>query len=222
MAKVLPSINCHFKDNDAVAARVREIDSIFAESGTRAAEQMAHFDIADGMFTFHKSWDEPQRLASMRPKFPFEAHLMVENPRPAVERWLSAGARRVIVHLESAPLPLFAEIAVSVRDAGAEAVLALNPETPITEAVPYFNATSSFLILSVHPGLSGQKFLPLVTEKISFLRREVPDVRIEVDGGINPETARVAIAAGADALVADSYIFRNPDPAAAYRELASL
>lgn len=222
MAKVLPSINCHFGDDKAVAARIRDIEKIFAKAGTPAGEQMAHFDIADGAFTFNKSWDEPEGLAELNPGFPFEAHLMVENPRPTVERWLAAGAKRVVVHLEAAPLPLFAEIAVMAQEAGAEAVLALNPETPIASAVPYFNSTSSFLILAVHPGLSGQKFLPLVLTKVKFLRREVPNAKIEVDGGMNPEAARAAIDAGADSLVSGSDIFDNSDPEGEYEILRSI
>lgn len=222
MAKVLPSINCHFKDNEAVAGRIRQIEDIFAKAGTPAGEQLVHFDVADGMFTFHKSWDEPERLAEMKPAFPFEAHLMVEDPLPAAQRWLAAGARRLVVHMESVSKELFAELAAMAKAAGAEVILGLNPETPAAEALPYFNSASSFLILSVHPGLSGQKFLSAVLEKVSFLRREVPNAKIEIDGGITPETARAAIAAGADALVSDADIFGSADPVAAYRELASL
>src|SRR3989344_554313 len=222
MAKVLPSINCHIGDTEAVTARVREIEAIFKKAGRPGWEQMAHFDVADGIFTFHKSWDEPEKLAEIRPKFHYEVHVMAENPRPSVERWLAAGAKRVIVHLEAAPLELFAEIAVLAEDAGAEAVLALSPETPITDAVPYFNSTSNFLILAVHPGLSGQKFLPLVLEKVSFLRRELQNAKIEIDGGINPKTARAAVQAGADTLISGSDIFESPDPEAEYEVLISI
>jgi ribulose-phosphate 3-epimerase len=222
MAKILPSINCHVGDGQAVVARTREIEEIFSQSGTPAGEQMAHFDIADGQFTFHKSWNDPEQLEELKPRFPFEAHLMVENPRPEAERWLTAGAKRVVVHLEAAPLELFVEIAAAAQEAGAEVVLALNPETPIEQAVPYFSSTSSFLILAVHPGLSGQKFLPAVLQKASFLRREVPNAKIEIDGGINMETGRAAIDAGADTLVSGSYIFDGPDPAGEYESLRSL
>jgi ribulose-phosphate 3-epimerase len=222
MAKILPSINCHLGDDKAVAARVRDIEKIFDEARTPAGERIAHFDIADGIFTFNKSWDGVERLAEIKPAFQMEVHLMVENPRPVVDRWLAAGVKRVIVHLEAAPLPLFAEIAVAAQEVGAEVVLALNPETSINEAVPYFNSTSNFLILGVHPGLSGQKFLPLVLEKVSFLRREVPNAKIEVDGGMNLDTARAAVAAGADSLVSGSDIFDNSDPEGEYEVLRSI
>jgi ribulose-phosphate 3-epimerase len=222
MAKILPSINCHFGDDRAVAARVRDIENIFTTAGTPVEEKMAHFDVADGAFTFYKSWDGPEDLAGIKPAFDFEVHLMVEDPRSETERWLAAGAKRIIAHLEVTPLPLFAAIAALAQAAGAEAVLALNPETPITEAVPYFGSTSNFLILAVHPGLSGQKFLSLVLEKVEFLRREAPNAKIEVDGGVNLETARAAIAAGADSLVSGSDIFDNSDPEGEYEKLRAI
>jgi ribulose-phosphate 3-epimerase len=78
------------------------------------------------------------------------------------------------------------------------------------------------LVLAVHPGLSGQKFLPVVLEKISFLRQELPDAKIEVDGGITSETARVALAAGANLLVSGSDIFGSPDPEGEYEKLRAI
>jgi ribulose-phosphate 3-epimerase len=222
MAQILPSINCHHKDLAAVAARCKQVAEIFAAASAPEEDRWAHFDVADGIFTFHKSWDEPQRLKEIAPQFAFETHLMVADPRPTAERWLAAGARRVVVHLEAASPELFEQIAVIARAAGAEIALALNPETPAAAAEPYFGSTSQFLVLAVHPGLSGQKFLPVVLEKVSFLRREVPDAKIEVDGGITPETARTALAAGADSLVSGADIFENPDPAQEYQNLRSL
>src|SRR6185369_6427050 len=216
MAEVLPSINCAYKDSDAVAARCKAVGNIFDTVGARAAARWAHFDVADGLFTFHKSWDEPERLKAMQLPFAFEAHLMAEDPAAAAERWISAGARRVIVHAESATPAVFSEIAATATAAGSEIALALNPETPAAAALPYAAFTSRFLILGVHPGLSGQKFLPIVLEKISALRRAVPDATIAVDGGMNAETARAAIAAGAIAIVSGSDIFGSTDPEGEY------
>lgn len=222
MAKVLPSINCHYGDDKAVAMRIRDIENIFSEAGIPVEDRMAHFDVADGMFTFNRSWNEPELLAEIAPGFSFEAHLMTENPASMAKRWLSAGAKQIIVHKEAASPNAFAEIAAMAKKAGAEAALALNPETSVAEVKHYFNYASSFLILAVHPGLSGQKFLPLVLEKISSLRREVPNAKIEVDGGINPETARLAIDAGADCLVSGSDIFGNSNPEGEYEVLRSI
>lgn len=223
MADILPSINCHHKDFDAVKERCAQVEAIFKESKTPTKERWAHFDVADGIFTFHKSWDEPERLAEIKPDFNFEVHLMVENPRPTAERWLAAGARRIVVHLESVATPeLFAEISAMAEEAGAEAVLALNPETPARAAVPYAGIAKKFLVLAVHPGLSGQKFLPVVLDKLPILRRIVPESWIEIDGGINAETGRAALDAGADALVSGSDIFGNPDPEGEYERLRKL
>lgn len=222
MAEVLPSINCHRGDFDAVQERCKQVAAIFKKAKTPTEERWAHFDVADGIFTFHKSWDEPARLKDIKPDFDFEVHLMVENPRPTAERWLAAGAKRIIVHLETASPELFAEIAAMAEEAGAEAVLALNPETPARAAAPYTGIAKKFLVLAVHPGLSGQKFLPVVLEKIPLLRRMAPDSWIEVDGGVNVETGRAALDAGADALVSGSDIFDNPDPEGEYKKLRKL
>jgi ribulose-phosphate 3-epimerase len=222
MADILPSINCHRGDLEAVRARCKETADIFAAANTPTDERWAHFDVADGLFTFHKSWDEPERLAEIKPAFYFEAHLMTEEPMAAAERWLAGGAKRIIVHLEVASPKDFAEIVALVGSKGAEIALGMNPETPGAAAVPYFNSTSRFLVLSVHPGLSGQKFLPSVLEKISFLRRELPNAKIEVDGGITPETGRASIAAGADALVSGSDIFGSRDPEGEYQKLREI
>lgn len=222
MAKILPAINCHFGDDKAVAARIRDIENIFDRAAARPEERWAHFDVADGIFTFNRSWNEPELLAEIRPGFEFEAHLMVDSPASIARRWLAAGAKRIIVHVETVSLAAFSEVAAMASALGAEAVLALNPETSVADARPYFDRASNFLILAVHPGLSGQKFLPLVLEKISVLRREVPDAKIEVDGGINPETARAAIAVGADSLVSGSDIFDNSDPEGEYEVLRSI
>lgn len=211
---VLPSINCAPQDTEAVAAGLRQ--------AAAAGAEMVHFDVADGAFTFHKTWDEPEQLAGMVPKPAFEVHLMVAEPLAAVQRWLAAGARRVIVHMETISPRAFAPLAAAIRAAGAEPVLGMNPETPADNVLAYAHATSSFLVLSVHPGMSGQKFLPRALETVAFLRRTVPNAKIEIDGAMNPETARAAIAAGADSLVSGSYLFESADPAAAYKELSAL
>jgi ribulose-phosphate 3-epimerase len=220
MPEILPAINCHYKDLESVAARCKEIGDIF--TATKAPAPWAHFDVADAAFTFHKSWDDPELLGGLGLKFAFEAHLMVEDPHAAAGRWLAAGAGRVVVHLETVPPEALAKIAAAAQAKGAGIALALNPETPAAAAVPYFPYVSRFLLLAVHPGLSGQRFLPVILDKISFLRREMPGATIEIDGGITPETARAAVSAGADALVSGSYVLDSADPAQAYAELGAI
>ena len=151
----------------------------------------------------------------------FEVHLMIEDPEKAVEHWFKAGAERVIVHLEAMRDPHF--VLETAKKSAGEVMLAINPSTPVDALVPYLNPPaggfSGFQILAVSPGPSGQEFNENVLEKIKFLRERAPNAIIEVDGGINPETAKLAKEAGANILVSTSYIMDSPDPKGAYEEL---
>jgi len=219
--QTIPVINCHHKDFECVERKVR------------TAERFAtwvHVDVADGAFTFNKSWDDPKQWASLKTPLKLEVHLMVLKPEDVLGAWLAAGAKRVIFHLEAIreshpPTEVGAAIArvtdeCAKRDA--EMMLATNPETPNEALEPYLDNFREFQVLAVYPGPAGQPFLPTVLGKIEFLRAARPDARIEIDGGITPEVARRVKDAGADVVVAGSYIFGNADPKAAYGELQSI
>ncbi len=211
--KVLPSINCDFRDLECVERKVR-LASAFAP--------MLHVDIADGAFTFHKSWNHPEAWPGLGIKTAFEVHLMVEDPFPYAEKWLAAGAKRLIVQLETVDPAGFDNLKNMAAARGAELMLASNPETRLDRYEPFMDKCDKFLVLAVHPGLSGQHFLPRALEKVSALRARVPNATIEVDGGVNFETGALAKSAGADALVADHFIFSHVDPSEAYSALLSL
>ncbi len=189
--------------------------------------EWAHLDVEDGVFTPNTTWnnlEEFSHLASELPMLRFEAHLMVVNPEKVVEAWFKAGAERVIVHLEAIgdPHRLLAIPPIyrspTMIDGG-RVMLAVNPGTSAEALVPYLNSFFGFQILAVAPGPSGQKFNESVVEKIKFIREHAPNAIIEVDGGINPETAKLAKEAGANILVSTSYIMNSPDPKHAYEEL---
>jgi ribulose-phosphate 3-epimerase len=210
MAEVIPSINCHLGDTNGVMAKL---------AVARAFAEWVHLDVADGIFTFHKSWNEPSLWSGLT-DLRTEVHLMVEDPLKAVTLWNGAqNVKRFIAHVEVLKPEIFHALKDKARTAGKSVMLALNPETPATELQPYLEDVMQFQILAVHPGLSGQKFLPLVLDKIAWLRSRAPNAIIEVDGGINIETARAARAAGADILISEHYIFEGPDPVAAYADL---
>lgn len=234
--QVIPGINC--MDEEGVRLFLGQATSFLPKN------HFVHLDIADGKFTYHKTWNDPQVWRKFEAPFSLEVHLMVEEPEREVPLWLAAGAKRVIVHYESivggpareadphpadgvrrnpmAPEDVIALILRECRSHGAEAFLAVNPETPVEPLRVYFEQFHGAQVLAVHPGLSGQKFLPIALEKIKFLRRALGDVTIEVDGGIVPETARRAKDAGATIAVSTSYIWQgSTDYAAAYKELAS-
>mgnify|MGYP001564793533 FL=1 len=127
------------------------------------------------------------------------------------------GASRVIVHLEAVNNPDYI-LDIASRYNG-EVALSIIPSTPADLLLPHVGSFSSFQILAVNPGFAGQKFSLESLEKIEFLRNVAPSARIEVDGGINLETARLAKIAGADIAASASYIFNNTNPQKAYEEL---
>ena len=149
-----------------------------------------------------------------------DCHLMIENPGDFLDQFAKAGADSCTVHVELGdPRPLFDRM----RAHGMRVGLVLNPETALDAVLPYLEEIDILLFMSVHPGFGGQAFLPEVLDKLRAARavvdeRELP-VELEIDGGINLETAPLAAAAGADILVAGSAVFGAPDSAAAARAI---
>lgn len=214
--EVIPAINC--SDSKCVSERlekVREFDS-----------EWVHIDIADGKFAPVTTWNNPEELNSQLTTYNLqlniEVHLMVEKPEEFVDEWLKIGAKRIIVHLEAINTNRLAKILEKCAEYDAESMLAINPETLVEEIFPYLDSLLFVQFLAVKPGFSDQKFDKAVLEKIKVLRERVPDIVIEVDGGINPETARMVKEAGADILVSASYIFNNPEPYKAYQDLVEI
>jgi ribulose-phosphate 3-epimerase len=210
---VIPSINCHHNDFECVKNKIRVAEG-FADS--------VHLDIADGVFTFGRSWNNPEEFKSLNTPLNFEVHLMVEEPEKHVGDWLSVGAKRIIVHIEKVTPESAMKILEDCRSRNAEVFLAINYETTIEDLEQYFEKFSGFLFMAqAAPGPSGQRFLPMVLEKIRNLHELAPDVKIEVDGGINEESAEVSKEAGADIVIAGTYVFESDNPKEAYLKLKS-
>jgi ribulose-phosphate 3-epimerase len=149
-----------------------------------------------------------------------DVHLMVERPEQRVDEFAAAGADTLIVHWEATPHVHYALKAV--RDAGMKAALAINPATAPESVMSLAGAFDQLLCMTVNPGWGGQPYIEASTAKVSRLRELLgPDVPIEVDGGIDAETARDTAAAGATLFVAGSSIFGSADAATAYREIAA-
>lgn len=200
--EVIPALNC--LDFHEIESRFAILKKIRPEGG------WVHLDVADGKFTYNITWADPKKWGEVGYGLKLEVHLMVEEPESQVPAWLEAGAKRVIVHLETAAnLEHIAELCAAK---GAEFVISSSPETFTERMRPLFGKFSKFQVLAVSPGLAGQKFLPMVLEKVRFIRRELPNAWIELDGGVNQETARQAKDAGVDAVVAATYIFNEKDP----------
>lgn len=222
MTTILPVVNClsegEIEERILLLSRLQSIQQL----------PLVHLDVADGRFTFHKTWNESQKVAKILKAFPLEVHLMVERPEEAVEEWLLVGAKRIIVQYESIFLPdrsfevsrnIFDKISLICGSYGVELMVSIAPETSLEEVLKHLGTQKLWQILAVYPGLAGQGFLSSSYEKISFLRQQIPDATIEVDGGVKPEIVRRALSLGANLFTSDSYIFRSTNPELAYQEL---
>ena len=163
--------------------------------------------------------DETFPLGDGRVAPPFfrHVHLMLTRPDLYLEPFAAAGAQTIQIHVE-ADCDLHVELP-RIRALGLRAAIALNPETPSDAVFPYLGLCDEVLVMTVHPGYGGQSFIADCLPKITAIRRRAPDLDIMVDGGINAETARLASQAGANQLVAGSYLFKQSDMAAAVAAL---
>ncbi|MGC8776061.1 MAG: ribulose-phosphate 3-epimerase, partial [Minisyncoccia bacterium] len=186
-----------------------------------------HLDVADGIFTFNKTWNNPKKWQELNLGLNLEVHLMVEEPEEVVEDWLKAKAKRIIFHWEAVklknnPEEIVLKILNLCSKYGAQAMLSICMETPLEEIKNVLDKFKYFQILAVYPGPSGQKFLPEALPKIKFLKNLKPEAIIEVDGGINPEVLLKIKPAGADIAVSGSYIFNNADYKKAFARLVNI
>ena len=193
-------------------------------AATDAGADWIHVDVMDGHFvpsiTIGPLVTRAVRRATT---VPLDVHLMVEEPERHVAAFVAAGGNRVTIHVEAESCRDPAAVLRAIRDAGALAGLAVNPETPLEAARPFFGDIDLLLVMTVHPGKGGQAIEPDYQERIATacrMRQEAgASFLIEVDGGIKSFNAAQAVAVGADVLVAGSAIFESQDYAAAIRAL---
>ena len=212
MVKIAPSIlSADFAD---LASEIRKVEA--------AGADLIHVDVMDGHFVPNITIG-PLLVKAARKctKLPLDVHLMIENPDRFIPDFARAGADIITIQVEASK-DLEADIEL-INQNNVKPGVVINPDTPVDSVFRVLDRVCMVLLMSVNPGFEGQKFIPEVLPKIKRLRSEIMnrklDVDIEVDGGINPETAPKAVKAGASVLVAGSAIFYAKDYAEIIRKL---
>lgn len=209
-----------------VSASVLSADMLELHSEIKKLERngidMLHFDVMDGIFVNNITFGLPilQQVRKVS-GITLDVHLMIKEPERYIKRFAEAGADIISFHVESDSDPV--NTLKAIRECGVRSAVALKPATPaetVYELLPYLDMV---LIMTVEPGFGGQSFIPEMAEKIKAVRSKITelglDIDVEVDGGINSETAAVVRSAGANVLVSGSYLFNAADMSAAANAL---
>jgi ribulose-phosphate 3-epimerase len=204
--EVVPSILS--SDFAKLADEIAEIES--------AGVNMVHLDIMDGHFVPNMTIGPPvvAKLRQHDHDLVFDCHLMITEPARYIEHFVEAGANHVTFHIEAAGEPR--TLISKLHELGCTAGICLNPDTPVEAIEAVAPLCDMVLVMTVHPGFGAQEFIPEAAKKITRVREIVgPDIRVEVDGGIDADTTPIVVSYGADTLVAGHAIFSKTDRVAA-------
>ncbi|MED3552234.1 ribulose-phosphate 3-epimerase [Cytobacillus praedii] len=208
MVKVAPSILS--ADFSKLGEEIKDVE--------RGGADYIHVDVMDGHFVPNITIG-PLIVEAIRPvtKLPLDVHLMIENPDQYIESFADAGADYITVHVEACR-HLHRTIHL-IKSLGVKAGVVLNPATPVQMIQDIIEDVDMVLLMTVNPGFGGQKFIPSVLRKIAAVKKMADDrglnIEIEVDGGVNEETAKLCVEAGANVLVAGSAVYNQKDRAKA-------
>ena len=205
--KIAPSILS--ADFNNLLKDIKLVESLGAE--------YLHFDVMDGHFVPNISFGQPvlKSIANSH-KMINDVHIMISDPLHYAPEFVAAGANILTFHYEACKNDSeVQEVIDLIHKCGAKAGLSIKPNTKVEVLVPFLKSLELVLVMSVEPGFGGQKYIDNATSKIKFLRQYIDEHKlnclIEVDGGINEETAKIAKEAGVDILVAGSYLFGHED-----------
>lgn len=215
MIKIAPSILS--ADFAKLGEEIQEVE--------RGGADYIHVDVMDGHFVPNITLG-PLIVESIRPitELPLDVHLMIENPDLYIADFAKAGANIISVHVEACP-HLHRTIQ-AIKQLGVKAGVVVNPATPVSTIEHVLEDVDLVLLMTVNPGFGGQSFIHSVVQKIrqvsQLIREKNLSVEIEVDGGVNPETARICVEAGANVLVAGSAIFNQRDRKQAIQQIRNM
>ena len=211
------------------AMRIEILPSLLAADCAKLGEEILraqastaealHIDIMDPHFVPNLSFgpDIVALCKRVAPDFYRNVHLMMSRPDLYLEKFAAAGAQTIQIHVE-ADCDLHHELK-RIRGLGVKNAIVLNPETPVERLEPYLGEIDEVLVMTVHPGYGGQKFIAECLPKVTWLRERCPELNIMIDGGGNAETIPLSFKAGANQFVAGSYLFKQTDMKAAVEGL---
>lgn len=200
MVHVVPAIL--EKTFEEVQQRVKEITPY---------STFVQLDVMDGVFVPNVTFQNPEEAATLQ--VTMELHLMIEKPEFFISRWALPNVTRMIVHYEA--VSNVSNIITQIRGLGKEVAIAINPGTSTYVLKDYLDQLDMVLVMGVEPGFSGQDFHYDVLEKIKEIKKQRPEVLVEVDGGVNKRTRNPIVTAGTDILAAASYLWKSEDVGAA-------